>query len=73
MKEITFPLEGAPYVELDKLLKSLRLAESGGQAHAMIALGLVTRGEAVEMRKRAKLRAGDRIVLSGRAAVTVTE
>ena len=66
MKEIVFSLEGAPYIELDKLLKLLRLVESGGQ-------GLVTRGGTVETRKRAKLRPADCIELQGCARVLIAE
>lgn len=73
MKEIVFSLEGAPYIELDKLLKLLRLVESGGQAHEMVAQGLVTRGGSVETRKRAKLRPADCIELQGCARVLIAE
>ena len=73
MKEIVFSLEGAPYIERDKLLKLLRLVESGGQAHEMIAQGLVTRGGTVETRKRAKLGPADCIELQGCARVLIAE
>ena len=71
MKEIEYPLDQAPYVELDKLLKVLRLSESGGQAHALIAAGRVLRNGQPETRKRAKLRPGDRIELPGGQAVRI--
>lgn len=72
MKEMEYSLHGAPYVELDKLLKFLRLSESGGQAHALIASGAVLRNGQVEIRKRAKLRPGDRIELPGGQVVLIT-
>lgn len=60
MTEI-YKLQGEEYVELIKLLKVLRISESGGQAKLMVEDGLVVRNGEKEYRKRAKLRAGDRI------------
>jgi ribosome-associated protein len=54
-----FNLNGAEYIELIKLLKLLRIAESGGQAKMMVEAGEVTLNGQVEFRKRAKLRKGD--------------
>lgn len=65
MEEKRFSLAGAEYIELDKLLKILRLVESGGQSHEFISRGLVRREGAAETRKRAKLRAGDTVVFLG--------
>lgn len=65
MEEKEFSLAGAEYVELDKLLKLLRLVESGGQAHELITRGLVRRDGKAETRKRAKLRTGDVVVFNG--------
>jgi ribosome-associated protein len=47
------------YIELIKLLKIMRISESGGQAKGMVEDGLVIRNGEPEFRKRAKLRAGD--------------
>jgi len=47
------------YIELFKLLKVLDLVESGAQAKMIVADGYVTRNGEVELRKRAKIRAGD--------------
>lgn len=58
MTEI-YKLQGEEYVELIKLLKILRVSESGGQAKLMVEDGLVFRNGEKEFRKRAKLRAGD--------------
>jgi ribosome-associated protein len=56
----TFKIEGA-YIELIQLLKVLDLAETGGQAKWLVEDGLVKVNGAVEERKRAKVRIGDRI------------
>lgn len=55
----TYELQGEEYIELIKLLKTLRIAESGGQAKLMVEDGLVLRNGEQEYRKRAKLRSGD--------------
>lgn len=51
------------YIELDKLLKATGLADSGGQARALITAGEVKVDGQVELRKTAKLRAGQRVLL----------
>ncbi|MFA9438834.1 RNA-binding S4 domain-containing protein [Uliginosibacterium sp. sgz301328] len=53
------------YIELDKLLKLLSIASSGGAAKAMIADGLVTVDGEVELRKTRKLRAGSTVRVAG--------
>lgn len=55
----TYELRGEEYIELIKLLKLMRISESGGQAKLMVEDGLVYRNGEPEFRKRAKLRAGD--------------
>ena len=47
------------YIELVKLLKLLRIAESGGHAKIMVEEGEVSLNGTQEFRKRAKLRQGD--------------
>jgi len=54
-----FSLNGAEYIELIKLLKLIRIAESGGHAKIMVEEGEVKLNGQVEFRKRAKLRSGD--------------
>ena len=49
------------YIQLDQLLKTTGLCHSGGFAHAEIEAGKVTVDGAVETRKRAKLRPGQRV------------
>jgi len=57
----TYELKGAEYIELIKLLKTMRISESGGQAKMMVEDGIVFRNGEQEFRKRAKLRSGDLI------------
>lgn len=54
-----YKLNGEEYIELIKLLKTMRISESGGQAKLMVDDGLVYRNGEQEFRKRAKLRSGD--------------
>jgi len=52
------------YIELFKLLKVLDLVDSGAQAKMLIAEGYVKRNAEVELRKRAKILAGDTIEIA---------
>mgnify|MGYP000884698756 FL=1 len=61
----TVYLENEEYIALCDLLKLAGLAESGGQAKAVIAEGLVLRNGAVEIRKTAKIRGGEVIEFDG--------
>ena len=54
----TFHLQGHEYIELNKLLKLMRLVETGGEANICIDDGEVLVNEVVELRKRNKLRDG---------------
>ena len=62
---MNFKLKGAEYIELIKMLKLLRIAESGGQAKLMVDDGEVTLNGNPESRKRAKLRPGDVLRIFG--------
>ena len=53
------------YIELVKLLKLLRIAESGGHAKIMVEEGDVFLNGVQEFRKRAKLRSGDKVEVMG--------
>ena len=53
------------YIQLDQLLKTTGLCHSGGYAHSEIEAGKVSVDGAVESRKRAKLRPGQRIDYGG--------
>jgi len=55
----SYELNGEEYIELIKLLKIMRVSESGGQAKLMVEDGIVLRNGEPEFRKRAKLRSGD--------------
>jgi len=56
------------YIELDKLLKALGLVESGGRARVLIAAGEVRVNGQVELRKTAKIRAGQVVSFDGQQA-----
>ena len=60
-----FSLQGREYIELNKLLKFLNIAESGGFANQMIMDGVVLLNDEVETRKRCKLRSGDVVSIDG--------
>ncbi|MBW8845201.1 MAG: RNA-binding S4 domain-containing protein [Burkholderiales bacterium] len=53
------------YIELDKLLKAMGLVESGGRARMLIAAGEVRVDGQVELRKTAKMRAGQVVEFGG--------
>ncbi|WP_251620152.1 RNA-binding S4 domain-containing protein [Odoribacter lunatus] len=53
------------YIELIRLLKTTRLAESGGQAKLIVENGDVRRNGQPEFRKRAKIRKGEVITVNG--------
>lgn len=63
--EATVYLEDNEYIALCDLLKLAGLAESGGQAKALIAEGLVSRNGETETRKTAKIRGGEVIEFDG--------
>ncbi len=63
MQKITFPLQGHPYVELNQLLKLCGLCDSGGAGKAVVADGAVTVDGQPELRKTAKIRAGQVVML----------
>jgi len=67
-----FELKDKEYIELNKLLKTLGLVESGGFAKMIILEGEVSVNNEIESRIRRKLRAGD-IVELGDQKVEVTE
>ncbi len=54
-----FSLAGHEFIELNKLLKLLRFASSGGEANSLIDNGEVKVNGTVETRRRNKLRPGD--------------
>ena len=61
---IHIPLSG-DYVELCQLLKLAGIATSGGQGKHIVAAGEVRVDGAVELRKTAKIRSGQRVECRG--------
>ena len=60
-----FALNNHDYIELNNLLKVMGLCQTGGMAKAAIAEGVVKVNDIVELRKRCKLRKGDKIEFEG--------
>lgn len=65
----TFTLKDQEYIELNKLLKLLQLAETGGAANEMITEGAVEVNGQIETQKRKKLRKNDKIVIGKKVVV----
>jgi len=53
------------FIELDKLLKATGLVESGGRARQLITAGEIKVDGKVELRKTAKMRAGQVVEFGG--------
>lgn len=71
---MVFSLEGRPFIELNKLLKFLNIAESGGFANQMITDGIVLLNGEVETRKRCKLKPNDVITIpQENISITIAE
>jgi ribosome-associated protein len=65
-KKVHFKLrEGEAFIPLVQLLKISQLAGSGGEAQMLVLDGSVRLNGAVELRKRAKIRSGDRVTTFG--------
>ena len=61
-QQLDFALEaGHEFVELNQLLKLVGLCDSGGAGKQLVASGAVRVDGAVELRKTAKIRAGQRV------------
>jgi ribosome-associated protein len=72
LQRIDFPLRGE-FITLDALLKATGLAGSGGAAKALVAAGLVQVDGQDELRKTAKLRAGQVVAVHGARVRIVPE
>jgi ribosome-associated protein len=59
------------YIELVKLLKVLELVDSGAQAKMIVADGYVKRNGETELRKRAKIIAGDKLTVGDDVSIEV--
>lgn len=64
MHVIDFDLD-RDHVELNQLLKLVGIADSGGHGKAIVASGDVTVDGEVELRKTAKIRAGQTVRIGG--------
>ena len=71
MQNLTFDLTGE-FVELNQLLKLSGLCESGGAGKNMVASGVVKVDGKKELRKTAKIRAGQ-VVLVGDVRISVND
>ena len=69
MQKVSFELNGE-FVELNQLLKLVGLCESGGAGKQIVASGDVKVDGKQELRKTAKIRAGQRVSL-GDVQITV--
>lgn len=65
-----FELKGE-YIELNKLLKIMSMAESGGEANAVITEGKVKLNGNIEIQKRKKIRIGDKITYKGNSVIII--
>lgn len=66
MQTLTFQLrEGEEFIPLISLLKVVNLVYSGSEAQEVVANGMVVRNGEVELRKRAKIIAGDVVEFQG--------
>lgn len=61
---VIFELKGE-HIALCDLLKLVGIADSGGQGKAMVAEGMVTVDGEIELRKTAKIRAGQTVECMG--------
>ncbi|NRR30963.1 RNA-binding S4 domain-containing protein [Oxalobacteraceae bacterium] len=60
MQKVSFELNGE-FVELNQLLKLVGLCDSGGSGKVMVASGVVKVDGKKELRKTAKIRAGQQV------------
>jgi len=69
MQQLDFQLRGE-FIELNQLLKLTGVCDSGGAGKALVAEGVVSVDGQVELRKTAKIRAGQ-VVTLGDAQIRV--
>lgn len=62
MQKVSFDLT-SEYVELNQLLKLVGLCDSGGAGKVMVASGVVSVDGKKELRKTAKIRAGQTVAV----------
>ena len=59
------------YIELFKLIKVLDLVDTGAQAKMIVADGYVERNGEQELRKRAKIIKGDKLLIGGDVEIEI--
>ena len=64
-----FDLSGHDFIELNNLLKLTGMSPSGGVAKMVIAAGEVTVDGQIEMRKRCKIKSGQRVEYNGQKII----
>lgn len=69
MQKVSFELNGE-FIELNQLLKVVGLCDSGGAGKVLVASGEVKVDGKQELRKTAKIRAGQRVAI-GDVQITV--
>jgi ribosome-associated protein len=72
MPQQRFALRGDA-IELNQLLKAVGLCDSGGAGKHLVASGVVTVDGQVELRKTAKIRAGQRVKIGRDEILVVAE
>ena len=72
MQTIDFDLD-RDFVELNQLLKLAGLCDSGGAGKQLVASGAVRVDGAVELRKTAKIRAGQTVEVDGHVIAVVVD
>ena len=70
MQKLTFELNGE-YIEVNQLLKLVGVVDSGGAGKNLVASGVVSVDGKKELRKTAKIRAGQTVSL-GDVRISVT-
>lgn len=61
------------FIQLDKLLKACRVVYSGGEAHQLVDDGQVKLNGAIETRRRAKIRPGDKVQIGHETIIIKTK
>ncbi len=72
MEEQVFQLNSKfDFIALNQLLKALGWVENGAMANTVIAEGMVTLNDNLELRKRAKIRENDVVSFNGEAVKVI--
>ena len=66
-----FKLAGQEHIELNNLLKVMGMIDSGGMAKTVIAKGRVKVDGTVELRRRCKIRSGQKVEFEDRTIVVL--